>query len=41
MIKILRKFANWLEKAKCNRHKKWNDLLENLKTQCNCEKYIK
>jgi hypothetical protein len=41
MIKILRKFANWLEEAKCNRHNKWNAFLNKLKTDCTCEKYIK
>jgi hypothetical protein len=41
MIRNLRKFADWLEQAKCNRHNKWNNLLENLKTECQCEKYIK
>lgn len=41
MIKLLRRLANWLEKTKCGLHFKWNETLERLKTNCNCERSTK
>jgi len=38
LINGLRYLANKLEKLKCSIHFKWNALLENLKTNCICEK---
>ncbi len=41
MIKILKKIVVWLERTRCNIHFKWNGILENLKTECKCEKLVK
>jgi hypothetical protein len=38
MIKLIRKFADWLEDKKCRFHFGWNRFLENLKTNCSCER---
>lgn len=41
MIKALRRLADWLQKIKCNLHFWWNKTLDNLKTNCQCEKLTK
>jgi hypothetical protein len=41
MIAALKKIVVWLEKTRCNIHFKWNAILENLKTDCQCEKLQK
>ena len=38
MIKALRNLADWLENKKCKLHFWWNNILELLKTKCQCER---
>ncbi len=41
MIKFLRATADFLQNIKCDLHFKWNAILDNLKTECQCERSIK